>query len=47
MALALGIGMGGTKYHLTQLKQTGQLKRIGPNKGGRWEVTETDTQGMT
>jgi ATP-dependent DNA helicase RecG len=47
MALALGTGMGSTKYHLTQLKQAGQLKRIGPNKGGRWEVTETDTQGMT
>ena len=35
---ALGIGKDGVKYHLHQLKQTGKLRRVGPNKGGRWEV---------
>lgn len=40
MALVLGIGIDGTKYHLTQLKQTGQLRHIGPTKGGRWEVLD-------
>ena len=28
----------GVKYHLKQLKQKGLLKRIGPDKGGHWEV---------
>jgi len=38
IAAALGIGKDGVKYHLNQLKQTGKLRRVGPNKGGRWEV---------
>lgn len=38
IAAALGIGKDGVKYHLKQLKQTGKLRRVGPNKGGRWEV---------
>lgn len=47
IAAALGIGKDGVKYHLNQLKQTGKLRRIGPNKGGRWEVTEPDSKGNT
>lgn len=45
IAAALGIGKDGVKYYLNQLKQTGKLRRIGPNKGGRWEVTEQDSKG--
>jgi ATP-dependent DNA helicase RecG len=47
IAAALGIGKDGVKYHLNQLKQTGKLRRLGPTKGGRWEVTEPDTKGKT
>ncbi|MCK5062600.1 MAG: winged helix-turn-helix transcriptional regulator, partial [Candidatus Aenigmarchaeota archaeon] len=28
----------GIKYHLEKLKSEGRLKRIGPDKGGHWEV---------
>ena len=45
MALVLGIGIDGTKYHLTRLKQAGQVRHVGPSKGGHWQVTEPDTQG--
>lgn len=45
MALVLGIGIDGTKYHLTRLKQAGQVRHVGPTKGGHWQVTEPDTQG--
>lgn len=38
IAAALGIGKDGVKYHINQLKQAGKLRRVGPNKGGRWEV---------
>ena len=30
----------GIKYHLAKLKQQGILKRIGPDKGGHWEIAE-------
>ena len=30
----------GIKYHLNKLKKAGLLKRIGPDKGGYWEVVE-------
>lgn len=35
---ATGLSANGVKYHLNQLKQTGKLRRLGPTKGGRWEV---------
>jgi ATP-dependent DNA helicase RecG len=47
IAVSLGIGKDGVKYHLNQLKKTGKLRRVGPNKGGRWEVTEPDSKGKT
>ena len=28
----------GVKYHLAKLKKQGKLKRIGPDKGGLWEI---------
>ena len=44
---ATGLSANGVKYHLNQLKQTGKLRRLGPTKGGRWEVTEPDSKGKT
>jgi len=28
----------GVKYHLEKLKESGKIKRVGPDKGGHWEV---------
>lgn len=38
MADALGISTDGVKYHLRRLQEAGRLRRIGPDKGGHWEV---------
>jgi ATP-dependent DNA helicase RecG len=35
-----GITEDGIKYHLDKLKKEGKIKRIGPDKGGHWEVLE-------
>ena len=35
---AIGITPKGIEWQMTQLKKDGLLKRIGPAKGGRWEV---------
>ena len=32
------ITQDGVKYHLEKLKAAGKLRRIGPDKGGHWEV---------
>lgn len=40
IAQAVGITPDGVKYHLRRLQQTGCLRRIGPDKGGHWEVVE-------
>ncbi|MFA5033259.1 MAG: ATP-binding protein [bacterium] len=29
----------GVKYHLTRLVKFGKIKRVGPDKGGHWEIT--------
>ena len=34
-----GLSLAGVKYNLTKLKKENLLKRIGPDKGGHWEVT--------
>jgi len=38
MAQKLGISVKGIDWQITKLKQEGKLKRIGPDKGGHWEV---------
>ena len=38
LAEKIGITEDGVKYHLSNLKKSGRLKRIGPDKGERWEV---------
>ena len=40
MAQSLGISTTAIDKNLTTLKQKGLLKRIGPDKGGYWEVVE-------
>lgn len=30
----------GVQYHINQMKKQGVLRRIGPDKGGHWEVTD-------
>ncbi len=32
----------GIKYHLEKLKAEGKLKRVGPAKGGYWEIIKAD-----
>ena len=38
LAELIGLSEDGIKYHLTILQKNGLIKRIGPDKGGRWEV---------
>ena len=40
MANALGINRSAIQKHLAKLKASGRLRRIGPDKGGHWEVVE-------
>ncbi|MBI5098819.1 MAG: winged helix-turn-helix transcriptional regulator [Nitrospirae bacterium] len=40
LAAAIGITEDGVKYHITRLRKKGILKRIGPDKGGYWEVVK-------
>ena len=35
-----GITENGVKYHLEKLKNAGRIRRIGPDRGGRWEILE-------
>ena len=39
IAVLLGnITENGVKYHLNKLKTDGRIRRVGPDKGGHWEV---------
>ena len=38
MVAALGITRSTIQKHIANLKAVGRLRRIGPDKGGRWEV---------
>jgi ATP-dependent DNA helicase RecG len=42
LAEALGITPDGVKYHLRKLQDQGRLRRVGPDKGGHWEVVTPD-----
>ncbi len=33
-----GLGRRGIEWNISKLKKEGKLKRIGPDKDGRWEV---------
>ena len=38
MSQILGISLRAVKYQLQNLKASGKIRRIGPDKGGRWEI---------
>ena len=40
MSNALGISRQAIQKHLSNLKKAGRLRRVGPDKGGHWEVVE-------
>ena len=40
MVAALGISRSAIQKHVAHLKDAQRLRRIGPDKGGRWEVAE-------
>lgn len=37
---ALGLSLRGVEKQLSKLKERGHLRRIGPAKGGYWEIVE-------
>ena len=39
-AKALNLTIDGIDWNIRKLKKEGKLKRIGPDKGGHWEVAE-------
>ena len=38
----LGISTRAVEKHISKLKQQGKIKRIGPDKGGYWEIVEDE-----
>jgi ATP-dependent DNA helicase RecG len=42
LAVQIGITPDGVKYNLDALRKKGALKRVGPDKGGRWEIVEVE-----
>lgn len=40
IAAETGLTPDGVKWNLRQLKAAGRLRRVGPDKGGHWEVVE-------
>ncbi|MCG2752611.1 MAG: putative DNA binding domain-containing protein [Desulfobacteraceae bacterium] len=40
LAQRLNMSQNGVKYHLSKLKAAGRISRLGPTKGGRWEVRD-------
>ena len=40
LAKAVGISSKGVEKQLAHLKREGLLRRIGPDKGGHWEVVD-------
>lgn len=40
LAELVGITADGIKWNLEKLKKTGKIRRIGPDKGGKWDIIE-------
>lgn len=38
LAAATGLSTDGVKWNLDKLKKSGKIRRIGPDRGGHWEV---------
>lgn len=42
MAESLGINRSAVSKHLKKMQENGIIKRVGPDKGGHWEIIEKD-----
>jgi ATP-dependent DNA helicase RecG len=42
LSQATGLSVRGVEWNLSKLKKNGRLIRVGPNKGGHWEVMESE-----
>ena len=40
LAKATGLTVRGVEWNLKGLKDSGRIRRVGPDKGGHWEVVE-------
>ena len=38
----LGISLRKTQENMRKLRETGLIRRVGPDKGGHWEVVESE-----
>ncbi len=45
MTSALGLTRKGVEWQVCKLKQSGMLRRVGPDKGGRWEILGMNVAG--
>ena len=39
LAEATGLSASGVKKNIRKLKEANRIRRVGPDKGGHWEVT--------
>ena len=46
LAEATGLSVAGVKWNIRKLKAAGRLRRIGPDKGGHWEVAREAVNGQ-
>ena len=42
LAELVGMTADGIKWNLEKLKKTGKIRRIGPDKGGKWDIIEKE-----
>jgi predicted HTH transcriptional regulator len=45
MAISLGLTRKGVEWQVRKLKQSGILRRVGPDKGGHWEILGMNVTG--
>ena len=38
LAKATGLSVDGIKWNLNKLKESGKIRRVGPDRGGYWEI---------
>ena len=43
LAQITGLSRRGVEWNLQQLRKNGIILRVGPDKGGRWEIRKPDT----
>ena len=47
MAESLGINRSAVSKHLKKMQEDGIVRRVGPDKGGHWEITESESTEIT